>query len=82
MIWPFKKKKVVSQKKPPQAPRVAVHMVNGPTIVHYARSRTIGSDGSLTLSDQLNGKGIIATYAPGVWHSVTMGPRKVTNYVA
>jgi len=71
MMWFKKKPKVL---KPV---RIAVHLDDGSTIVHYAAYRTIRNDGRLTLHNGKDGAHIIADYAPGVWRSLTSGKRSI-----
>jgi len=75
MFW-FKKK---PEPKSPKPSRVAVHCTDGRTIVHYARFRTIHDSGRLSLHDKQGGGYTVADYAPGTWHSVTCGTRKVSK---
>lgn len=75
------------RKRPPKEPpresrkhsRVAVHLMDGRTVVHYAKFNTRLPNGGLKLHDKESGDHLIAIYAPGVWHSMTTGTRKVSN---
>jgi hypothetical protein len=74
-MWPFKKK-VVIEPKITKPPRVAIHLIDGRTIVHYAKFRTISELG-LTLHNEKGGGKEIAMYAPNTWHSITVGKRNI-----
>lgn len=66
--------KVVKKQKPM---RIAVHLVNGTTVVHYANFRSIFEDGRLSLHLKEGGGGVVADYAAGTWSSVTNGKRLI-----
>jgi len=64
----------------PRASRIAVHLTDGRTIVHYAKRRTRRTDGSLVLHDGDDGGFIVAEYAAGSWSSMSTGTRKVSQH--
>jgi hypothetical protein len=74
----FGPKKTPSQRGPrksKRSPRIAVHLVDGLVVVHYAKFRELHLGGSITLSD---GPGeVVASYAPGTWTAITTGARKI-----
>ena len=71
----FKKKPAP---KPPKPQRIAVHMPDGATAVHYAAYRTIRNDGFLSLHDNKDGGWVVADYTPGAWVSLSHGTRKLS----
>lgn len=71
----FKKKPEVVKKLKPV--RIAVHRMDGTTVVHYAVYRTIYSSGNLCLHDALGGGRVVADYAAGQWSSISIGKRNV-----
>ena len=77
----FKKKpapKPPNPPKPPKPQRIAVHLPDGTTAVHYAAYRTIHKDGFLSLHDNQGGGQAVADYTPGAWVSLSNGTRKLS----
>lgn len=76
-MFDFLKRKKPEKPKPKRPIRISVHLFDGRTIVHYAHKRTRYESGWLSISDD-DGK-IAADYAPGVWESVSVGKRCVSD---
>ena len=81
-----KPKPVEKPKAPKRPPKVTVHLVNGDRVVHYAGMRRMNEDGSLSLYSKWDkekekwvDEDVVADYAPGTWHSITTGTRKVAK---
>jgi hypothetical protein len=82
--WTLKALGLISDKPAPKEPRkkmrrISVHLVDGRTVVHYGNFRNIRDTGVLSLYDKQSDQdmSLVAEYAPGTWHSVSVHKRAI-----
>jgi hypothetical protein len=63
-----------------KAVRISVHMADGSTVVHYATTREIRSDGGLSIIRKRGDERLlVADYTAGSWLSLSIGKRCVRS---
>ena len=77
-FW-FKKKAPPPVEKPRKPIRIAVHLLDGRTIVHYGLSSSVNKEGQLRIYQDKDGKGLVAEYVKGFWASTSSGKRSIVD---